>query len=201
MDLVAVPVKPFGLAKARLAAAFDGRTRAALSRATATHTVLTILDAIGQVAVVTGDSDVANWASSLGADVIDEDVDLQPGLNGAAQQVVSAASGAWMIVHADLPLLTGNDIKTAWAAVRSGRLIIAPSHDGGTSVIGGIGPGPAFSYGPGSFHRHLAALRDHGPNILTMTGFLLDLDDPSDFEAALSHPAGSWLKALNLRTA
>jgi len=194
VDIVAVPVKPFGLAKARLAAAFSGAERAAIGRETATNTVRTILEAIGAVSVVTADADVARWANDSGARVIDEDIDLRPGLSGAAAQVAAAAAGGrWMIVHADLPLLSRADIETAWNAVRTDRIVLAPSHDGGTSVVGGSGDPIDFSYGPGSFHRHLAAARRRPVQILIRRGFLLDLDDPTDFRAAARNPRGSWL--------
>ena len=82
----------------------------------------------------------------------------------------------------------------AWNAVSSGSWVLAPSSDGGTSLIGGSGdPGFDFAYGVGSFHRHLARLRRCSPKVVFRLGLALDLDHPSDLEAALSHPRGRWL--------
>ncbi|MDF1596118.1 MAG: 2-phospho-L-lactate guanylyltransferase [Acidimicrobiia bacterium] len=200
MDIVAVPIKPFGLAKARLASSFSGTQRAALGRATATRTVTSVLDALGKASVVTADEEVAEWAGRLGASVIAEPIGKRSGLNGAAREVVSAARGGmWMIIHADLPLITVSDIRIAWAAALEGDFVLAPSHDGGTSVIGGIESNFAFSYGPGSFHRHLAATGHLPVRILTRLGFLLDLDDPTDHQAAIRHPLGIWLTGTDGR--
>ncbi len=52
-----------------------------------------------------------------------------------------------------------------------------------------------FAYGEGSFHRHLAVA---GPEarILASIGFALDLDEPSDLEAVVSHRRGRWLAEI-----
>lgn len=200
MDIIAVPIKPFGLAKARLASSFDGEQRAALGLATATRTVTAILDALGKVSVVTADEEVMEWAGRLGASVIAEPIGRRSGLNGAAREVVATAGGAtWMIIHADLPLVAASDIRIAWAYAHDGEFVLAPSHNGGTSVIAGTESDFPFSYGPGSFHRHLAATRHLPVRILTRLGFLLDLDDPTDHQAAIRHPLGSWLTGTNDR--
>ena len=82
MNIVAVPVKPFGLAKARLASEFNGEQRANLGMATAAKTVNAVLDSIGAAFVVTANHDVATWAVGLGASVIEEDPDQRAGLDG-----------------------------------------------------------------------------------------------------------------------
>jgi 2-phospho-L-lactate guanylyltransferase len=195
MNLVAVPVKSFGLAKARLAAVFDQRQRADLSRATAAHTVTAILEAVGEATVIAGDGEVADWAHRLGADVVVEASGKSKGLSDAAQSVVDRRDvERWMIVHADLPLIHPDDIRAAWEGIPPAGFLLAPSHDGGTSVIGGDRVTLSFSYGPGSFHRHLAAAFNRPHRIVTRRGFLLDLDSPSDYAAAINDPDGSWLQ-------
>jgi 2-phospho-L-lactate guanylyltransferase (CobY/MobA/RfbA family) len=73
--------------------------------------------------------------------------------------------------------------------------VLAPSSDGGTSLIGGVGQFD-FAFGPESFHRHLARLAERTVNILTTVGTLLDLDKPADLEAAAAHPRGAWLNGV-----
>lgn len=200
MDIIAVPLKPFGLAKARLASEFSGRQRAALGMATATHTVTAALDAVGSVSVVTSNQEVADWAATLGASVIDEGTNQPGGLDKAASQAVAAAgNGRWMIIHADLPLVTPRDVHLAWNSIPEGGTLLSPSSNGGTSVIGGDRSDMRFSYGPGSFMRHLAIIAKRPVSVLTRLGFLLDLDEPSDYRAAIAHPRGSWLKDLGSR--
>ncbi len=193
MDIIAVPLKPFGLAKARLASAFDGAEREYLGRRTAAHTIEMIGAAFGSVWVVTSDAVVSAWAGSRGAQVIEEVPG--EGLDGAAARVVeTAAGGRWMVVHADLPLLEPNDVAGAWEAIPASGLLLAPSHDGGTSVLGGSIPWSGFAYGPGSFRRHLGRARRLPTRIMTRSGFLLDIDSPADYRAAASSRAGSWLE-------
>ncbi len=192
MDIIAVPLKPFGLAKARLASAFDGAERECLGRRTAAHTLETIHEAFGSVWVVTSDAEVSAWAASRGANLIEE----VPGggLNGAAARVVEAAAGGrWMVVHADLPLLRPRDIADAWEEIPAPGLLLAPSHDGGTSVLGGSIPWSGFAYGPGSFRRHLGRARRLPTRVMARSGFLLDIDSPADYRAAADSRAGSWL--------
>ena len=195
MDIAAIPLKPFGLAKARLAMVFDAEQREALGRAVAAHTVEAVSAVVGKAWVVTGDEEVSEWARAHGAGVISEP-SSDGGLSAAATSVVEAAEGGrWMIVHADLPLVTPKEVRSAWNGVPRNGYLLAPSHDGGTSVFAGYGRPPSFRYGPGSFHRHLAGVRRHPLRIVTTTGFLLDLDAPSDYEVAARHPRGSWLSS------
>ena len=195
MDIAVIPLKPFGLAKARLAMSFDAEQREALGRAVAAHTLEAVSTAVGKTWVVTGDEEVAEWARAHGAGVISEQ-SSDGGLNTAATSVVEAAEGGkWMIVHADLPLVTPEEVSTAWNGIPRNGYLLAPSHDGGTSVFAGSGRPSSFAYGPGSFHRHLAGVRRHPLRVVATVGFLLDLDAPSDYEAATRHPRGSWLSS------
>ncbi len=186
--VVGIPIKPFGVAKRRLAPALDAAQRSMTGRAIARHTA-EIVDASGaKPAVVTADAAVATWARRLGLAVLDETAG--PGLNGAARSVVAAAPAGWAVLHADLPTITAEDLATAWSA---DGFVIAPSRDGGTSLIAGVGPFP-FAYGPDSFHRHLAAAP--AATVLTRPGLALDLDTPADLDLALTLPAGGWLRRL-----
>lgn len=144
--------------------------------------------------VLAADRVVMDWAEQRGWEAI---ADREPSLNSAAAGAVESASRldmSWMVVHADLPLLSPMDIAAAMTAIRSRGWVLAPSSDGGTSLIGG--PGDAilsFAYGEASFHRHLSRLRHHFPRVVYRPGFALDLDRPSDLQAALTHPRGAWL--------
>ncbi len=175
--LVGVPVKPFGVAKARLAPVLDASERSLLGVAIAART-LGLARRIGRSAVVTGDVGVADWAQSLGHAVVWE---LPGGLDGAARALVTAAgTGPWIIVHADLPRLSEGNLQEAATSLHVHGAVIAPSSDGGTSLIGATGAVP-FTFGRGSFRRHLAAL-PHA-HVLVRPGLALDLDTPADYRA------------------
>jgi 2-phospho-L-lactate guanylyltransferase (CobY/MobA/RfbA family) len=104
---------------------------------------------------------------------------------------VLAAGAAWMVVHADLPLLRPADLAPVVEHLESGGRAIAPSSDGGTSLLGASDPMPT-SYGPGSFHRHLVRLGP-GVRVFVSLGLALDLDTVSDLEAARRHHRGAWM--------
>lgn len=190
MVLAAVPVKRFFVAKRRLAPVLDAETRSALGRDLALHTLEAMAATGVDPLVLAADEEVADWAKHQGYTAsVDQGEGLDEAARGAARRAASD-DRPWMIVHADLPLLTPADVAVAIDVLAHGATVIAPSNDGGTSLIGGGQPIP-FAYGPGSFRRHLAALDD--PTILVRLGLALDLDDPSDLQAALTRHHGRWL--------
>ena len=194
--LAAIPIKPFGVAKRRLSDRLDAAARSRIGRAVAARTAAAATDAGALVAVVTGDDGVAGWARAHGYLTIDERAVLETGLDGAATAVVLEAAQRqrpWAVIHADLPLVTPAALSRVFALSQIGTVLV-PSYDGGTNVIGGNGASFRFSYGPGSFHRHLAA---HPRSIVsTHPQLALDLDDPADLERALAHPTGAWIRSL-----
>ena len=182
--LIAIPVKPFGVAKARLEPVLDARQRSLLGKAIARRTIHEAQRTGARVAVVTGDSRVAQWASLLQAEVVTESIEYGSGLNGAAGAAAAHADHLgcnWMILHADLPLVTSVDLEAAIGRFRPDEYVLAPSYDGGTSLLMGAGPF-SFSYGKASFHRHLAATGGRA-EVIVRTGLALDLDTPRDLEA------------------
>jgi 2-phospho-L-lactate guanylyltransferase len=182
--LIAIPVKPFGVAKARLRPLLDAGQRSHLGKRIAGHTILGAGATGARVAVITGDAGVASWAADLGTEVVMESTEFGTGLNGAATAAVAGADGSdWMILHADLPLLTSPDLEAAIDRFRPGHHVIAPSYNGGTALLMGSGAFP-FSYGPFSFHRHLRAAGGAAA-VVVRRGLALDLDTPRDLETAL----------------
>jgi 2-phospho-L-lactate/phosphoenolpyruvate guanylyltransferase len=190
---IGIPVKPFPAAKGRLAAVLDGPQRAELGRGLAMRTVKAVVESGAQALILSADDAVTQWANSIGVDVL---LDEGSSLNKAAETAVTrirGKGGAWAILHADLPLLTGTDLSMAVTHLAAGRVVIAPSSDGGTSMLGASLDQFSFAYGAGSFHRHLAALAHHDPLVVTNRGLLLDLDTPDDLAAASGTTEGSWL--------
>ena len=191
--VVGIPVKPFPAAKRRLGAVLDDEARAALGRRLAERTVEAVAKAGGRPLILSADKAVTEWARAIGVDVL---LDEGSSLDEAARMAVSYVrrqSDAWAILHADLPVLTAGDLEEALKVVGSGGAVVAPSSDGGTSLIGSSLEAFEFSYGPGSFHRHLAALVDHEPVVIVNRGLALDLDTPDDLAAAVRTAEGTWL--------
>ncbi len=179
---ILVPVKAFGAAKARLSPVLTAGQRAALARGTAQR----VLDAAGDtpVFVVCDDHAVATWAAAHHAEVL-----WHPGvgLNAAVQEGFAslAARGATLITvaHGDLPL------PTNLADIASGGVctLVPDRHRAGTNVLALDAAAPfRFSYGPGSFRRHLGQALTLGMSVRVVAdGDLgLDIDTPAD----LAHP-------------
>jgi 2-phospho-L-lactate/phosphoenolpyruvate guanylyltransferase len=146
-----------------------------------------VLDAAAPlpVAVVCDDPDVARWAASRGAFVLEEP---GRGLNGAVSAGLHALARAGadevLVVHADLPLATG----LAHLAGFDGITLVSDRHDDGTNVIGlPARCGFRFSYGPGSFARHLAEADRLGipHRVLREPLLAWDVDLPDDIPAGL----------------
>jgi 2-phospho-L-lactate/phosphoenolpyruvate guanylyltransferase len=179
---VLVPVKAFADAKRRLGPALSDKDRQELVRAMAER----VLDAAAPlpVAVVCDDTEVADWARRHGALVIWEP---GRGLNGAVESGVERLTAMGVeqitVAHGDLPLASGLGSLPAFDGVT-----LAPDRrDDGTNVIrlpGGCGF--QFSYGPGSFNRHLGECDRLGlpTHILRDPALAFDVDLPADLHWA-----------------
>ena len=194
--IAAIPIKPFGVAKARLAPVLGPAARSRLGRAVAARTAVLAADAGADVVIVAADDGVAAWAKAHGFGVVREMPELGGGLNGAARSAVRHAAlldMRWMIVHADLPVVTRSDLRLVFDAARAGPVIV-PSYDGGTNLIAAADAEFPFSYGAGSFHRHFAEMP--GATVVATPRLSLDLDTPRDLDTARSLAAGSWLEPV-----
>jgi 2-phospho-L-lactate guanylyltransferase len=174
---VVIPIRSFRAGKGRLAAVLSDDERAALGR-TMAERVLAAAAPL-PVYVVTGDDEVATFASEHGAKVI-----ADPGsLNGAAEvgRATAAADGFERVIvaHADLAKPT----PFAWVADFDGVTIVPDRHGGGTNVM--ALPTRAsfdFAYGEGSRTRHEHEARARGLALRVVDDASLgwDVDEPSD---------------------
>ena len=178
---VLIPVKQFQAAKGRLAGTLSPARRAQLAQQLATGVLLAARGA--PVAVVCDDPEVAAWARALHALVIWEP---GRGLNGAVEEGLRRLGAAGVkrvaVVHGDLPYAT--DLR--WICEFSGITLIPDRHHEGTNVIGVPAHCPfTFSYGPGSFARHLAESERLGLPRRVVHGSPLswDVDLPTDLTA------------------
>jgi len=177
---VLVPVKRFADAKRRLAAALPPAERAELAREMA-DAVLRAARPL-PVAVVCDDVDVAEWARARGALVVWEP---GRGLNGAVEagvdELAALGAGRVVVAHGDLPYATG----LADLAPGSGVALVPDRRRDGTNVaVVPTGAGFRFSYGPGSFDRHLEEARRLGLGVTIVEDPLLafDVDWPADLD-------------------
>ena len=108
---------------------------------------------------------------------------------GAA--IASNAERPAYLLHADLPLLTPAVLRRAF---RIPGPVIAPSYDGGTTLLGPVPSGFTFAYGVDSYTRHLAVLPTATPIIDARLA--LDIDSARDLKRALATHRGRWLLPL-----
>ena len=181
MQALLVPVKAFRDAKLRLAPVMSPNERYRLARALAQHV---ICSAGGlEVAVVCDDHEVAAFAERLGATVL-----WTPGLglSGAVQEGVRRLSehgiDTVVVAHADLPRAAGFDELASLADGTTAVLVPDRAHDGTNVIALGSATGFRFSYGRGSFSRHIAEARFLGLDVVVREDPLLsaDVDIPSD---------------------
>ena len=181
-----IPVKAFPLAKLRLAAALSAEQRIALARAMAER----VVRACGSlpVAVVCDDTEVADWARNLGALVVWAP---ERGLNHAVQDGVAHLAQLGVarvtVAHGDLPL--AEDL--AWVSDWHGVTLVPDRREDGTTVIGvPTECGFVFSYGPGSYRRHVSEAERLGVDLRVVRSPALswDVDLPADLAALATAP-------------
>jgi 2-phospho-L-lactate guanylyltransferase len=167
--------------------------------ALAERTAQAIADAGFEPTIVTADDGVIQWARRKRFPLIAEVATKRPaGLDNAARVIAGEALAAgrpWLIVHADLPLISDHDVLQLTAELGAGHIVLSPSYDGGTSALGALEPMP-FRYGPLSFHRHLAAAAHRPHRVVWTPGLAFDLDAPADLDAIGRAGRSGWLTDL-----
>jgi 2-phospho-L-lactate guanylyltransferase len=176
-----VPMKSMDLAKSRLSAVLDAAARRALARQMLEH-VLETLRAAGIKSVRVADA--ADGTGDLNADVSE-----------AARLAESQGATDLLLVMADLPYLSADDIAALVEAGRDHAVVIAEAKDGGTNALLLRPPtvlGFAFATHAPSAARHAERARQAGiePAIVRRPGLARDIDTPADLAALASdHPA------------
>lgn len=105
------------------------------------------------------------------------------GLNAELACVRAECHGPILVVHADLPLLSPDDIAALlWAAEAAGIAIAPDLHGEGTNAVALADARPfCFAFGPGSCRAHCV---DAGCAIVRRPGLSFDIDTPSDLMSA-----------------
>jgi len=170
--VVVVPVKAFGQAKARLAAALPPEGRAELARTMAE----VVLDAAAPLGVVVAcdDEDVAAWAPGT---------DLNGALRAAVDRSRDAGIARVVIAHADLPFASG--LARLADAGPDEVLAVADRHGRGTNVMSlPTDAGMELCFGPGSLAAHRAAAQAAGLRFVEVDEPALawDVDEPADLD-------------------
>lgn len=186
-----VPVKPLRRGKSRLAGALSEDERAELNRTLLQNTLKTLTDLreLEQVLVISRDPQALTIARGYGARTVREDG--QPELNTALKRATVIAqvyaTRSVLVLPADLPLITRNDVLTLIERASDPPVVvIAPDrHEKGTNALL-ISPSGLIEYdfGEDSFQRHCELVRKAGARleIVNLPNLGLDLDVPEDLE-------------------
>ena len=196
-----VPIKPLAEAKSRLSPVLTSEARRSLMATMLRHTlsVLTRVESLAGVLVVSADAEVARIAEDYDVAFLPEPE--APGLNvsltRAAAEVQAQGAKGIMIVPGDLPQMDVVSIEAVLAAASDppAMVIVPDRRERGTNVLLLAPPDLlSFSYGPGSFQRHLALAeaRSVQPVVLRLPNLAIDADLPEDLSLLQSHV--SWHK-------
>lgn len=183
-----VPMKSLREGKSRLAPALDPMQR----RAFLERLLLRTLERAAQfpglerTLLVSGCSETRTRAAEFGAQVLEESADA--GLNGALRQAQLAVrrlgASQMLAVPCDLPLLQVEDLRCLAQAGSARSVGIAPdrTRQGTNGLCLDASLEFAFSFGPGSFVRHIEQVRQFGMQCVPVesAGLAFDVDLPED---------------------
>ncbi len=186
-----IPVKPLNRAKSRLAGVLTPDQRAELAE-TLFRRVLEVVRAVPQIAgtlVISRDTRALAIARDAKVHTVQESgaPELNTALMRATQVVGGWRGGAVLILPADLPLVTPEDLRDLIRLGMEDRSVIIATDrtQNGTNAMLVRPPGLIpYTYGEGSFHRHLAAAELVGANVQVYHSerLMLDIDMPEDLE-------------------
>jgi 2-phospho-L-lactate/phosphoenolpyruvate guanylyltransferase len=199
-----VPVKPFAIAKRRLAPVLSSDERAQLARLML-EDVLDVLAAcavLSGVIVITRDDAAGRMARISGACVLSDSVfDINAAVRMAIDLLCERRGAGMIVVPSDIPLLPAPLIEELGDHMSRSRAVtlVPATRDGGTNLLA-CSPVTAISpsFGPGSFQRHCSAARDAGiiPTVLASEAAGLDIDRSEDLVAFLSIPSATRSRAF-----
>ena len=184
-----VPVKGFAHGKSRLGQVLGDSLRSAFARSLFEHVVevLSAVELVAAIVVITDDDEVASYARERGAAVLRD----PPGANLA--QVVDAAlseasaggASAALVCMADLPELCADDIRGALLLLETCEVVVAPDlNERGTNLLCLAPPVVMPScFGSGdSFRLHLLGAQERALRaaVSRAPGICFDVDEPDD---------------------
>jgi 2-phospho-L-lactate guanylyltransferase len=186
-----VPVKPLREGKSRLAGVLAEDKRIILNQAMLEATLKTLIAVaqVDKILVVSRDPRVLSLSLELGVNTLLEDCqpELNASLDCATQFASTQSASSLLILPADLPLVSVEDVQAFISLSPSlPGIVIAPDRRrAGTNalLITPIGIIP-YCFGPRSFNQHIAEAEKKGlvVDICEISSFGLDIDLPEDLD-------------------
>lgn len=187
-----LPVKTLGQAKSRLDAVLQAANRRELARELMLRSLDSLLAcrSVERVLVISRDPEVLALSAARGAvALLESGTDLNQALLQARSYVLTQGGVAMLVLAADLPLVTIEEIEAVLASDGHQAVIIAPDRRGnGTNALL-LRPPDAIDldFEDDSAHKH----RDHAlaagiePLLISLPGLAFDLDLPEDWTELL----------------
>ena len=200
MNCVVIPVKALAQGKSRLSACLTPDMRRLLSQAMLRDVLKSACQApmADGVAVVSSDPALLAVAQQFGAMTIHEG--HPRGLNGAAtigtDYCLSQGATAVLVLLADLPLVTAEDVELLFQSVdKNPNVILVPCKEGeGTNALLRVPPlSIPTCFGGPSLAAHQAAARQHDVpcQVLHLPRVAFDLDTIEDLRWLARQPYSS----------
>jgi 2-phospho-L-lactate/phosphoenolpyruvate guanylyltransferase len=173
---VLVPIKQGRDGKSRLGTMLGGHARSSLAERMATH-VLAVLQTCFEISCLTilSPHRPGGWQ---GGWVCDEGRGLNPEL--AAWRAAQGRAPIF-IIHADLPLLSADDVQAMLEAADQGAALATDRTGNGTNALA-IADGRAMTLCFGANSRALHCAQYPDMPVLQREGLLADLDTPEDVQ-------------------
>lgn len=182
---VIVPVQALTAAKSRLGDVLSDEDRAALVLAMLGD----VLEAVraaheGPLLVVTPDEQYEPAAAVARATLL---IDAGVGYNEAVRLALASeeveAAGAAAVIPADHARAQAGDVRAALDALARHEVVVAPSLDGGTGLLGLRPPGaiePAYGPGSATTHERVAREARRSVAVLRLASLERDVDTVAD---------------------
>ena len=181
-----VPLKDLARGKSRLAGTLAEPERVRLIRAMLAHVidVAGAQPALAQLSVLTIDRELVPRPADH---LPDSGEELNAALARAALARRAAGADVLLILAADLPFVTSEEIGALLEASRAGGVVAAPDwkHTGTNALAFPLGHEFATHFGPGSLAAHEAEARAAGLafTLMQRPGLAFDVDEPHQLEA------------------
>jgi len=188
---VIIPVKPLRLAKSRLSQVFTPEQRQTFAEMMLRHVLRVVRETpeVSGTLVISRDNKALTIAREYKAHTVQESgaPELNAALTRATQVLASWRCKAIMVLPADLPLISSEDISQLVALGQDEPSVVLATdrNRDGTNALLVRPPGLIpYAYGDGSYERHVALAREAGAlvKVYESPRMMLDVDLPEDVE-------------------
>ncbi len=186
-----IPVKPLTRAKSRLADILSPEERQQLSETLFRRVVAAVTETpqVAGTLVISRDPRALAIARDLGVHTVQESgtPELNNALMRATQVVAGWRGSAVLILPADLPLITPEDLTNLLELGQDAQTVVIATdkREDGTNAMLVRPPGLfPYAYGEGSYRRHVALAQQAGATVKVLHSdrLALDIDMPDDLE-------------------